>query len=316
MQQHTSLVSSRGLLKSCNNKNASPISSSSVLDQQLLNDFVHNGVIYVCTDAIENFAANYLSRISAPFVFVTGDSDRSITDELLVGNPGLRNILQSPYLIRWYAQNLAITVDEINIFPMPIGLDYHTMVDNPGLWGLSAISPIAQERQLIRVLGRAPEFIRRYPIAYCNWHFELQRGDRLECFHSADRNACLYEPTRVPRSATWARQSECMYVISPEGYGIDCHRTWEAIALGCVPIIKRNAISSLFELLPVLLVDDWREVTPEFLERNALELENKLFNYSSMFLQFWVDRFRQISSDIENPMTMRAYVKYMTFETN
>lgn len=48
------------------------------------------------------------------------------------------------------------------------------------------------------------------------------------------------------------------FVISPPGNGLDCHRTWEAIYLGCVPVVLKTTLpSELTENLPILAVDDW-----------------------------------------------------------
>ena len=34
--------------------------------------------------------------------------------------------------------------------------------------------------------------------------------------------------------------SKYKFIISPEGNGIDCHRHYEAILCGCIPIIEYN----------------------------------------------------------------------------
>ena len=46
------------------------------------------------------------------------------------------------------------------------------------------------------------------------------------------------------------------------GIGADCHRTWEAMYLSIVPIVKRSAMAEHFwEIgLPLMIVDDWREL--------------------------------------------------------
>lgn len=50
------------------------------------------------------------------------------------------------------------------------------------------------------------------------------------------------------------------FVISPPGNGFDCHRTWEAIYLGCVPVVLRSALADEFvSNLPILAVEDWNE---------------------------------------------------------
>ena len=54
------------------------------------------------------------------------------------------------------------------------------------------------------------------------------------------------------------------FIISPHGNGLDCHRTWEALALGCYPIIKSSPLDCMFEGLPVIIVNNWNEVTPDF----------------------------------------------------
>ena len=49
------------------------------------------------------------------------------------------------------------------------------------------------------------------------------------------------------------------FVVSPPGNGADCHRTWEAIYLGAVPIVLRE-FWNFGDDLPVLIVDDYSEI--------------------------------------------------------
>lgn len=257
MEQVTSIVSSRGLLKSCHSHNLKPESSSPFIDANLLANHQAGRSIYVCTEALRNFADNFLADIRQPFVLVSGDADTALT-ELNRFDPAIQKILSSDLLISWYAQNIAI--EHVKIFNLPIGMDYHTMWEKPGSWGISAVSAISQENTLFNTLAASPDFSQRYMNAYCNWRAVAGWGDRQECYEKIDRSICLFETRAVPRNSTWMRQAEFMFVVSPEGIGMDCHRTWEAILLGCVPIIKRNALSSLFVDLPVLIVEDWSEV--------------------------------------------------------
>jgi hypothetical protein len=67
--------------------------------------------------------------------------------------------------------------------------------------------------------------------------------------------------------------SDYQFVASPMGNGYDCHRTWEALALGCVPIVnlgklkksQREPLLQLYALFNIWVVLDWSEVTPETL---------------------------------------------------
>ena len=50
------------------------------------------------------------------------------------------------------------------------------------------------------------------------------------------------------------------YVISPPGNGPDCHRTWEAMYLGAIPIVMRRSWPFQHLDLPVIQIDDWNEI--------------------------------------------------------
>lgn len=54
--------------------------------------------------------------------------------------------------------------------------------------------------------------------------------------------------------------SESKFVLSPAGNGYDCHRTWEAMYLGAIPILRRAHWPFINRNLPVLLVDEWDEL--------------------------------------------------------
>lgn len=73
------------------------------------------------------------------------------------------------------------------------------------------------------------------------------------------------------------------YVLSPPGNGFDCHRTWEAIYLGCIPIVKREFWPFCHLKLPVLVLDDWSDVSriEDFELPNQLDVEE----LSALFLK-------------------------------
>lgn len=78
------------------------------------------------------------------------------------------------------------------------------------------------------------------------------------------------------------------FVLSPGGRSWDCYRTYEALAMGAVPIVRRcEPFSDAVEGLPVLMVEDWREVTRERLE--AYE-PPAVWNLERMTMAYWVER--------------------------
>jgi hypothetical protein len=74
------------------------------------------------------------------------------------------------------------------------------------------------------------------------------------------------------------------FILSPPGNGIDCHRTWEVLYLGSIPIVKKSICMDFFKDLPIIFVDDYRQITPEFLEKENIKNKDKKldmlsFNY-------------------------------------
>ena len=42
--------------------------------------------------------------------------------------------------------------------------------------------------------------------------------------------------------------------------------------------------------LPVVMIDDWAKVTPDFLNAKWAELEQKSFDISMLYLPYWYDK--------------------------
>jgi hypothetical protein len=309
MENLAVFISSRGILKSCHSRNANPVSSSTEIDVELLHNHRAGETIYVCTNALSNFAINFLPQINSPFILVTGDCDVAVTQALL-DDPAIASIINSKLLIRWYAQNLAARSPKV--FNLPIGMDYHTMFERPGAWGISTISPLSQENLLLNTLASSQELNHRYLAAYCNWRPVAGWGDRLECYETIDKGVCFFETNPIPRNSTWQRQAEFMFVISPEGIGMDCHRTWEALLLGCIPIVKRNAISSLFSELPVLIVDEWTEVNRDRMYAYINSIQTQTFDFSCLFKEFWMNRFNDRNHTILESTSFAEFRKILT----
>ena len=62
------------------------------------------------------------------------------------------------------------------------------------------------------------------------------------------------------------------FVLCPPGNGVDTHRMWEALAAGAIPVVLRSQAMKPFESLPILFVEDYREVTRELLESAASQI--------------------------------------------
>ena len=85
-----------------------------------------------------------------------------------------------------------------------------------------------------------------------------------------------------------------MFVICPEGNGIDTHRMWEALYLRTIPIIKKNMISNFIKeaKIPVLILNKWSDLSK--LDEKQLQKfyfsKKKLFNNRYLFQEYWKKR--------------------------
>ena len=79
------------------------------------------------------------------------------------------------------------------------------------------------------------------------------------------------------------------YVISPPGSQIDCHRHWEALVFGAVPIVHSSPITiSLLEGLPACFVPAWDALTPDVLRRcDARLAKTQSFDWDCLKVDYW-----------------------------
>jgi hypothetical protein len=68
---------------------------------------------------------------------------------------------------------------------------------------------------------------------------------------------------------------------------MDCHRTWEALILGSIPILKSKEFANMFKDLPVLFVDDWSDINQQLLDDTIEKFKNMTFNYDKLTLEYW-----------------------------
>ena len=95
----------------------------------------------------------------------------------------------------------------------------------------------------------------------------------------------------IKRTKNWEIMSTYAFVLSPSGNGIDCHRTWETLCLGCIPIVIGGFFNSIFKDLPVLIVKSWSDVRQELLNQTLIDFKDKPFNYEKLNLQYWTSQF-------------------------
>ena len=230
---------------------------------------------------------------SEPFVLFTY-TDSTVPDDNMEKST---EILNSPNLLHWYAQNL-VKHDNPKLTIIPIGIDYHTIAEHKSgyeWWGPKE-TPVQQEKLLLELNQTAKPLSQREKKLYCNFYNSINRypnrygaKDRADALEEISEELLINQKENIPRAGTWKKMSETAFVLSPHGNGLDCHRTWEALALGCIPIVKKSSIDPLYNNLPVLIVDNWSDINQELLDKTINDFTNKTFNLDTITYKYWID---------------------------
>ena len=94
-----------------------------------------------------------------------------------------------------------------------------------------------------------------------------ERGGINELF--SNNSWVKVEDKRVDYHTFLSDLQKSKFMICPEGNAVDCHRNWEVLYMRRVPVIKKNAyLEYLLRDYPVLFVNDYVEVTEEYLLSN------------------------------------------------
>lgn len=289
-EQYCKYVSSYGIMKKCNIYSMKPISSTKELTNYDFSKLFNNCSIYVCSSAIPHFI-HMMNNINCSFILVSGDCDESVPSNIFSSHNDFINFIESPKILHWYSQNYVITHPKIS--QIPIGLDYHTISSNfIHSWSIY-MSSLNQEKLLDKIKNNSEPFWNRKIKCYANFQFSMNSNDRYDAFNSIIKDLVYYEKKKKNRKATWKEQITYSFVISPHGNGLDCHRTWEALCLGCIPIVKKSMLDPLFNELPVLIVNNWNEISYDMLYNTIYTFKNMKFNYDKLLLKYWTDKFNK-----------------------
>jgi len=77
------------------------------------------------------------------------------------------------------------------------------------------------------------------------------------------------------------------FVLCPRGNGTDTHRIWETLYLKSIPIVKMEIGYQDFTDLPILFVNDWSEVTLDYLIQQYDIIHSKEWNMEKLTMTWW-----------------------------
>lgn len=225
------------------------------------------------------------------FTLITTDGDNSFPDSAInaIKKEALLKFLNNKYLLSWYTQNYDGSLVHPKLKPIPIGFDLHTVFDSSvsnGKKGLSKMFKI-YNIQLINLINKNQRIFSILVDGMANSHPE--RTDVLKKIETIDNKNFFIKKKKLSRGELFENYCKYTFGLSPRGNGIDCHRTWEMLFFGMIPIIKKSSIDSLYLNLPVLLVDSYDDLekinyTEKYNElKKLLPVPKKIF-----LLNYWL----------------------------
>jgi len=246
-------------------------------------------LLFVHPDHLEDFVANAMSKIQVKYCIVSAMSDHTIPHDFPEESAAIES---NPNILYWFSANCMEPTHKRK--QIPIGLKYplDQTINHP----FNTPFEKQEEQEILEVREQQQGQRQRQNKCYGNFHFSmitLYAQDRKDALKQIPTNLIDYESERISRKESLQRMKEYKFIVSPFGNGYDCHRTWEALILGCIPIIKSSGLDPMFEGLPVMIVKSWADITRERLDSFIADKSQM----EKITMRFWVERLNSIRNN-------------------
>ena len=240
-------------------------------------------IIFVMIDYLETFFSSYHPHIKESYILLThnffGESDDPVPDKW-------SSYLEDEKILAWFAMNPDIIHPKLH--PMPIGI-------------ASAYYPHGNTTIFDECIKTYKNSLKKelLYINFSTWTNPEYRTPIRSYFEKQGFATCV--GTKDTRSYLLDISSH-QFVLSPKGHGLDCHRTWETLLMGSFPIVETSPLDPLYQDLPVVIIHDWKEVTPEFLAMKYQELSSpdKTYNLAKLYMPYWIEQMNIIKNKEKN----------------
>lgn len=204
---------------------------------------------------LDHFVNTVLPYQEVPFILFCSDGDLTFPGD--ANGESVSLILGHPLCRAIYAQNLDNTdYQNKKLRHIPIGLDLHTYrKDGMGGSLFEGYKKIAEKSSKFR-------FRKNKIFSDINLnHTNRVRNVASQLLKGNESFSFL--PERISQLALWNTYAEHKYVLSLPGNGYDCHRTWEALGLGCGVVTISSPLDDMFKRYPVFIADNIAEIAED-----------------------------------------------------
>jgi hypothetical protein len=170
------------------------------------------------------------------FILISHNSDENITEKYL-------NIANHPMIKMWYAQN--VLFEHPKLILIPIGIANSS-------WAHGSLNAFN-----IPITNMKTKDI------YFFFNLYTNKNERFECYNEILKKGLSFG-NQLNYYDYIKELSLYKYAICPPGNGVDCHRLWECLYLGVIPILKRSIFTEkIAKSFKCVIVDKWEDLSIE-----------------------------------------------------
>ncbi len=266
-----------------------------------ITDLKDGDIVWVPSSKLSTFVHTVLPTLPVPIILCINEGDESFPSSFR-REFDVDLLFTNPQVIHIFVQNMDISAPRSKVTPIPIGIDYHTIAHSKHsqIFMEKQQSVEEQEEALNALLSSLQPTEERIPKAF----IDFQLNDRGKGFGES-RSAIFKKISKshvvdvarkqMPRYKLWEIKGKYAFSISPHGVGLDCHRTWEDLLLGCIVIVKTSSLDPLYEGLPVVIIKDWSEVDKKNFEKWLRQYKGAFTNPEfrvRLTSAYWMSRVR------------------------
>ncbi len=240
-------------------------------------DVKQGDIVFASNSCAHKYMQTLHKQIKYPYILLVHNGDNAIDQTFA-------NMIDDK-IVKCYAQDVVFKHDKI--VPIGISLENKRYYMN----GIPAVFNRLIKKMRCNPLVKQDKILFRFSV-YTN---PTERKPALELFFKHPLMETFSQ--MLPPSLHLRKLMTYKFVASPPGNSIESHRTWEALELRTVPIVKDFVAYRYFVSLglPMWIVKDWKELddyqTPESLSQKYNELM-KNPNWEPLRMDYWIKRIK------------------------
>jgi hypothetical protein len=232
--------------------------------------------------------------ITEPYIILThGCALETISEEQL-------SYLASEKIIAWFGIHPHKNGHR-KFIPVPVGIG---QMGHKSFTRMPNLSDAEAYNEVNNFLKNLRENVQKTQLLHLNFD-KASSDDRKKSMKLfTDWNFSAFTEKPLPFREYITEMANYKFTLSPRGQGPDCLRTWEALIIGTIPIVMRgqygfwftpgnplmpraSQLDTLYEDLPILIIESWTQITKEFLDAKYIEIASKKYDIRKLYTEYW-----------------------------